>query len=208
MAGFIYIMSNPSFVPNLIKIGKSDRDPTEFRAKELAATGIPDPFVVEFFALVNNHHELERKIHDRLDDRRRNRNREFFDCPILEAVKAIQAVGFNEIKYQEFVGAARGQLPNASPTTAAAPRPLPKLTPTPEIEFRDRELPKGEGEICTTGGKMSFDRFRHIMSVNFGLSTEERSIRHRGKTLQVVEGMSSLREVFERLAREGRFRTL
>jgi hypothetical protein len=87
MAGFVYIMSNPSFVPNLIKIGKSDRDPMTFRAGELASTGVPEPFVVEYFAFVTDHHKLEKKLHERLSARRRRGNREFFDCPLQGAIK-------------------------------------------------------------------------------------------------------------------------
>ena len=46
MAGFVYIMSNPAF-PQLLKIGKSGKDPTGDRVKELNQTGVPEPFKVE-----------------------------------------------------------------------------------------------------------------------------------------------------------------
>jgi hypothetical protein len=104
MAGFIYVMSNPSFIANLIKIGKSDKDPTQFRAAELASTGVPDEFVVEYFAFAVDHHALEKSIHERLKDCRRNQNREFFLCSIPEAIETIRKIGKNAIKYEEVVG--------------------------------------------------------------------------------------------------------
>ena len=44
-AGYLYILSNPS-LGNIIKIGKTTRDPARDRISELsAATSIPTPFV-------------------------------------------------------------------------------------------------------------------------------------------------------------------
>jgi hypothetical protein len=77
MAGFIYIMSNPSFVSGRIKIGKSDRDPEEFRKSELDGTAVPEPFKVEY-AFVDDHHTLERTLHKTFDYARANKQREFF----------------------------------------------------------------------------------------------------------------------------------
>ena len=48
MAGFVYIMSNPSFADGRIKIGKSDRDPEEIGKPALNSTGEPEPFKVEY----------------------------------------------------------------------------------------------------------------------------------------------------------------
>ena len=59
MAGFVYIMSNPSFADGRIKIGKSDRDPEEFRKSELNSTGVPEPFKVEYSAYCPSSYKLE-----------------------------------------------------------------------------------------------------------------------------------------------------
>jgi hypothetical protein len=95
-AGFAYIMSNPSFRAGRLKIGKSDRDPSEFRKQELETTGIPEPLVVEFAIFVVDHHALEREVHARLDTYRVNKNREFFGCDLHFAALTIrQAAGKN-----------------------------------------------------------------------------------------------------------------
>lgn len=92
MSGFVYILSNPS-MPNLLKIGKSDRDPTAFRADELYTTGVPQPFKVEYFAYVEDHHSLESKIHRRFASQRPNANREFFTVGVEETVVCIRENG-------------------------------------------------------------------------------------------------------------------
>jgi ribosome silencing factor RsfS/YbeB/iojap len=91
MGGFIYIMSNPAFGNGLIKIGKSDRDPEEYRALELETTGVPEPFKVEYSAFVENHHELERFLHKYYDYCRWNRRREFFQVTSEEVVEVIRS---------------------------------------------------------------------------------------------------------------------
>jgi hypothetical protein len=85
MAGFVYVLSNTS-MPKLLKIGKTERDPTEFRVNELYTTGVPTPFKVEYFAYVNDHHRLERILHSRFESQRINLGREFFQISVEEAV--------------------------------------------------------------------------------------------------------------------------
>jgi hypothetical protein len=89
MSGFIYILSNPSF-PSLLKIGKTERVPSESRVSELYTTGVPSPFKVEYYALVDDHDRLERVIHSRLDSLRHNSGREFFKVDVEEVVRLIR----------------------------------------------------------------------------------------------------------------------
>jgi hypothetical protein len=98
MAGFVYIMSNPSFVSGRIKIGKSDRDPEEFRKPELDGTAIPEPFEVEYYAFVDDHDELERTLHETFNYARVNKSREFFDVPIEEVIEEIKRIA--QIKFE------------------------------------------------------------------------------------------------------------
>ena len=102
MAGFVYIMSNPAF-PDLIKIGKSTRDPTVERVKELNQTGVPEKFKVEYYAFVEDEDYLERAVHTRFDQHRPNKSREFFKVECLEAIEAIRNLSLirAQIKYEE-----------------------------------------------------------------------------------------------------------
>jgi hypothetical protein len=100
MSGFVYIMSNPSFQDGLIKIGMSDRDPTH-RKSELETTGVPDKFHVEYYAFVSDHYSLERRVHRKLDASRPNKKREFFKCPIPEAIDLIRQIAGSSIEYEK-----------------------------------------------------------------------------------------------------------
>ena len=90
MSGFIYILSNPSFSNNRIKIGKSNGDPSSLRKDELYTTGVPEPFKLEYKALVEDHDKVEKKIHKILDNKRPNKKREFFISTIDETVSIIR----------------------------------------------------------------------------------------------------------------------
>src|SRR5262245_58811205 len=98
MAGFVYIMSNPSFVAGRIKIGKSDRDPEEYRKVELETTGVPEPFKVEYYAFVDDHHRIEKLLHETFDCARKNKQREYFDVSIDEVIREIKRVA--QIKFE------------------------------------------------------------------------------------------------------------
>ena len=79
--GYVYILTNPSFKEDWVKIGKSSR-PVDVRSKELDNTAVPLPFEI-FATLKTSKYEIvEKKIHkaiDRLTDLRIRQNREFFN---------------------------------------------------------------------------------------------------------------------------------
>ncbi len=79
--GYVYILTNPSFREDWVKIGKSSR-PVDIRSKELDNTAVPLPF--EIFATLKTvkYDIVEKKIHkaiDRLSDLRIRQKREFFN---------------------------------------------------------------------------------------------------------------------------------
>ena len=95
-------MSNPAF-PNLLKIGKSKKDPTTDRVNELNQTGVPEPFKVEYYAFVEDEDYLERAVHQKFASQRPNKNREFFSVDCVEAIDAIRQLSEvkAKIKYEE-----------------------------------------------------------------------------------------------------------
>ena len=79
--GYVYIMTNPSFKENWVKIGKSAR-PVELRLKELDTTSVPMPFEIYATLKTSKFNEVEKKTHreiDRFTDFRVRKNREFFE---------------------------------------------------------------------------------------------------------------------------------
>ena len=102
MAGFVYVMSNPAF-PNLLKIGKSDRDPTVYIKKELETDGVPEPFSVEYYAFVIDPHQIEKQVHSYLKKQKKNKNRNFFQCSVFEAINIIKKFAKQTTKYEEYL---------------------------------------------------------------------------------------------------------
>ncbi len=79
--GYVYILTNPSFREDWVKIGKSSR-PVDVRSKELDNTAVPLPFEIYATLKTEKYGKVEKIIHkqiDRLTDLRIRQNREFFN---------------------------------------------------------------------------------------------------------------------------------
>ena len=89
--GFVYIMINPSYGKEIVKIGKTTKEPEE-RAKELSSsTGVATPFIVVYKRAFKNCHIAEKIAHEILESRgcRVNSSREFFAISIPDAINII-----------------------------------------------------------------------------------------------------------------------
>ena len=92
--GFVYILTNPSFREDWVKIGKSSR-PVDVRSKELDNTAVPLPF--EIFATLKTvkYNEAEKLVHryiERFTNLRIRNNREFFNVKPEEALDIFREV--------------------------------------------------------------------------------------------------------------------
>ncbi len=79
--GYVYILTNPSYREDWVKIGKSGR-PVDVRSKELDNTAVPLPFEIFATMKTTKYNEVEKLVHktiDRLTDLRIRQNREFFN---------------------------------------------------------------------------------------------------------------------------------
>ena len=79
--GYVYILTNPSFREDWVKIGKSSR-PVDVRSKELDNTAVPLPFEIFATMKTTKYNEVEKLVHktiDRLTDLRIRQNRGFFN---------------------------------------------------------------------------------------------------------------------------------
>ena len=82
--GYVYILTNPSFREDWVKIGKSSR-PVDVRSKELDNTAVPLPFEIFATMKTSKFNEVEKLVHktiDRLTDLRIRQNREFFNVEV------------------------------------------------------------------------------------------------------------------------------
>ena len=70
--GYVYILVNPAFREDWVKIGKSSR-PVDVRSKELDNTAVPLPFEIFATMQTSKYNEVEKLVHktiDRLTDLR------------------------------------------------------------------------------------------------------------------------------------------
>ena len=105
-AGYVYILTNPSFKEDWVKIGKSSR-PVDIRSKELDNTAVPLPFEIYATLKTVKYEQVEKQLHrmiDRLTDLRIRQNREFFNVPPIKALELLKdcAMTIDDAEITEF----------------------------------------------------------------------------------------------------------
>jgi hypothetical protein len=82
--GYIYILSNPG-MPGVLKIGQTSGR-IQQRVDQLgAATGVPNPFVIEAYFVSQRPADDEKRLHDALA-KYRCPGKEFFDITLSSAL--------------------------------------------------------------------------------------------------------------------------
>ena len=90
--GFVYILTNPSFKDDWVKIGKSSR-PVDIRSKELDNTAVPLPFEIYATLQTAKYESVEKQLHkmiDMLTDLRIRQSREFFNIAPAKALELLR----------------------------------------------------------------------------------------------------------------------
>lgn len=90
--GYVYILTNPSFKEDWVKIGKSSVS-VEQRVKQLDGTAVPLPFEIYATLKTKKYSEVEKAVHqtiDSLTDLRIRQNREFFNITPQEALNILK----------------------------------------------------------------------------------------------------------------------
>ena len=111
--GYVYILTNPSFKEDWVKIGKSSR-PVDVRSKELDNTAVPLPFEIYATMKTMKYNEAEKLVHryiERFTNLRIRDNREFFNVKPEEALEIFKDVALlledaviDEVHKREFLG--------------------------------------------------------------------------------------------------------
>ena len=99
MKGFLYVMSNPMH-PSLLKIGQTSKDPN-IRRSDLNSSGVPEEFIIEYYAFVEDYVQLELEVHTELNEVRYKENREFFEISVQEAINSIRSVAGDRIEFEK-----------------------------------------------------------------------------------------------------------
>ena len=91
--GYVYILTNPSFQEDWVKIGKSTRE-VDVRSKELDNTAVPLPFSILATLKTKKYNEAEKFIHKMIDlvapDIRIRKGREFFNITPQKAYEILK----------------------------------------------------------------------------------------------------------------------
>ncbi|MDR1450938.1 MAG: GIY-YIG nuclease family protein [Helicobacteraceae bacterium] len=91
--GYVYILTNPSFKDDWVKIGKSARE-VNVRSKELDNTAVPLPFSIFATLKTPKYNEAEKFIHKMIDmvapDIRIRKGREFFNITPMKAYEILK----------------------------------------------------------------------------------------------------------------------
>lgn len=90
--GYVYILTNPAFKEDWVKIGKTAGD-VERRMAELFNTAVPKPFDLYAWCKTSKFSELETQMHhilDKLSHSRVTDNREFFNIVPSEALSVLR----------------------------------------------------------------------------------------------------------------------
>jgi hypothetical protein len=91
--GYVYILTNPSFKDDWVKIGKSARE-VNVRSKELDNTAVPLPFCILATLKTVKYNEAEKFIHKMIDmvapDIRIRKGREFFNITPSKAYEILK----------------------------------------------------------------------------------------------------------------------
>lgn len=92
----VYVLSNEG-MPNLIKIGKTQRKDLQARMSELYSTGVPFPFECLWAGEVNDCARIEAIIHNAFRDKRVNPKREFFNVAPDQVIPLLKELSINEL---------------------------------------------------------------------------------------------------------------
>jgi hypothetical protein len=171
--GYVYILTNPSFREDWIKIGKSTR-PVDIRSKELDNTAVPLPFEIYATMKTASYDKVESMLHVILEGAhaRIRKNREFFNVKPEVALNAFY-------KIAELLPDAIVYLKGEEPidNTPSVPKTTIKTTNPANLEeiCQDTELPKHakytiDGEHLYSMAKFAYVLMRQLISDNPSLS--------------------------------------
>ncbi len=95
----VYVLRNEA-IPNLIKIGKTQRKDIQERMNELYSTGVPLPFECLWAGEVNDCRKIESILHNAFRHNRINPKREFFEIEPDQVIPLLQEFSTREITSQ------------------------------------------------------------------------------------------------------------
>jgi hypothetical protein len=91
-SGYVYILFNPSFRDDILKIGFTKGSPKKRARKLSSTTGIPTDFVVAYSRFVSDCRFVEKLVYESLANVRLRDKREFFKIPLDRAIIVLDRI--------------------------------------------------------------------------------------------------------------------
>lgn len=116
-SGYVYILTNPAFKEDWVKIGKTSGS-VEKRMEELFTTALPTRFELYAWCKTSKYNELEKQAHhilDKLTDSRIDDKREFFQLVPSEALAVLRELAATIDDAEFYVPSEQGQTQRATP---------------------------------------------------------------------------------------------
>ena len=165
--GYVYILTNPSFREDWIKIGKTNR-PVEYRLKELDTTAVPLPFEIYATMKTASYNEVEAMLHKFLEGthHRIRKNREFFNVKPEVALDAFCGIAKLLRDAEVYLGGKAPSETNTDKQRAVKAKPSKKKSNflksnVVEVHPLD-ELPKGARYSLDGDNFYSMAKFGHV----------------------------------------------
>ncbi|MDP4270411.1 MAG: GIY-YIG nuclease family protein [Bacteroidota bacterium] len=87
--GIVYVLTNPA-MPDMVKIGMTNKENVEAQMKELFNTSVPVPFQCEYACKVTDCALVEKALHIAFHPYRINAQREFFEINPEQAIAILK----------------------------------------------------------------------------------------------------------------------
>lgn len=96
-AGYVYVASNPSLPDDLVKIGFTERDPSE-RLKEFDQAGLPTEYIEHYRIFTKDARQLEIRLHEHFAAKRFRKDKEFFMVSPHEVYAVLKTWGVKSLE--------------------------------------------------------------------------------------------------------------
>ena len=136
--GIVYVLTNPA-MPDLVKIGMTNKENVDARLKELFNTSVPVPFECEYACKVTETLKVEKALHIAFHPYRIHSQREFFKINPEQAIAILKLLDKSKDITEEIVEEINNDLTEVD---KAAGKKM-KIARRPPLNYKFMNIPVG-----------------------------------------------------------------
>lgn len=142
--GIVYVLTNPA-MPDLVKIGMTNRNSVDARLKELFNTSVPVPFECAYACKVMDCGMVEKALHLAFHPYRIHSQREFFKINPEQAIVILKLLD----KSSDITNEIQEEMNNDLTDVDKAAGAKLKITRRPPLNFKEMNIPYGAKLLYT-----------------------------------------------------------